>query len=151
VREDNQPRYLLYIVEYYWLRRLTFARLASSYLHCGEYMTPARAPETSLGEFEQLVLLALLRLRDNAYGATIHQEVQKRTRRQISISAVYTTLDRLEEKGLVQSRTGEPTPRRGGRRKKYFTLEPVGAEALAQSYRVFREMTRGLERQLAKH
>lgn len=113
-------------------------------------MTPSRAPEATLGEFEQLILLALLRLGDDGYGATIHREVQKRTRRVISISAVYTTLDRLEEKGLVTSRTGESTPRRGGRRKKYFALEAAGAEALAQSYRVFREMTRGLERQLEK-
>jgi len=104
----------------------------------------------SLGEFEQLILLALLRLHDNAYGATIHQEVQKRTRRPISISAVYTTLDRLTEKGLVESQVGDPTPRRGGRRKKFFRLMPEGAEALSQSYHVFREMTRGLERRLEK-
>jgi len=114
-------------------------------------MSPGRTPEVSLGEFEQLVLLALLRLRENGYGATIHHEVQARTRRAISISAVYTTLDRLEEKGLVRSRTGEPTPQRGGRRKKYYALEAAGAEALAQSYRVFKEMTRGLERQLVRH
>lgn len=110
----------------------------------------SRSQEISLGEFEQLVLLALLRLGDNGYGATIHQEVQKRTRRAVSISAVYTTLDRLEEKQLVRSRVGEPTPRRGGRRKKYYALVPAGADALAQSYRVFREMTRGLERQLER-
>jgi DNA-binding PadR family transcriptional regulator len=107
-------------------------------------------PDTSLGEFEQLVLLALLRLQDNAYGATIHMEVQKRTRRPISISAVYTTLDRLAEKGLVEPHIGDPTPRRGGRRKKFFRLLPEGAEALSHSYRVFRQMTRGLERQLEK-
>lgn len=109
-----------------------------------------RTQEITLGEFEQLILLALLRLRENAYGATIHQEVEKRTGRAISISAVYTTLDRLEEKGLVRSHAGEPTPRRGGRRKKFFRLEPEGADALARSYRVFREMTAGLERQLQK-
>lgn len=110
----------------------------------------SRSREISLGEFEQLILLALLRLGDNAYGATIHEEVQKRTRRAVSISAVYTTLDRLEEKQLVCSRIGEPTPRRGGRRKKYYALEPAGADALSQSYRVFRAMTRGLERQLER-
>ncbi len=109
-----------------------------------------RAAEPTLGEFEQLVLLALVRLRDNAYGATVHEEVQKRTHRPISISAVYTTLDRLEEKGLVESQMGDPTPRRGGRRKKFFSLRPQGAEALSHSYRIFREMTRGLERQLGK-
>jgi DNA-binding PadR family transcriptional regulator len=103
-----------------------------------------------LGEFEQIVLLALLRLGDAAYGATIHAEAQARTGREISISAVYTTLDRLEEKGLVGSRIGEPSPRRGGRRKKHYTLEPAGADALSRSYRVFRELTRGLERQLER-
>jgi DNA-binding PadR family transcriptional regulator len=108
----------------------------------------SRARGGSLGEFEQLILLALVRLRDNAYGATIHQEVQNRTRRPISISAVYTTLDRLAQKGLVEPQIGDPTPRRGGRRRKFFRLMPGGAEALSQSYRVFREMTRGLERQL---
>jgi len=113
-------------------------------------MASLGACDTSLGEFEQLILLALFRLSDNAYGATIHHEVQKRTRRPISISAVYTTLDRLAEKGMVDSRIGEPTPRRGGRRKKFFSLRPEGAQALSQSYRVFREMTRGLERQLEK-
>jgi DNA-binding PadR family transcriptional regulator len=111
-------------------------------------MVSHAARAASLGEFEQLILLALVRLCDNAYGATIHQEVQNRTRRPISISAVYTTLDRLAEKGFVESHTGDPTPRRGGRRKKFFRLMPDGAEALSQSYRVFREMTRGLERRL---
>ncbi len=103
------------------------------------------APPVSLGEFEQLVLLALLRLEDNAYGATIHQDVEARTGRTLSVSAVYTTLDRLEEKGLVRSRPGEPTARRGGRRTRLFSLTPCGAEALARSYRAFREMTAGLE------
>jgi PadR family transcriptional regulator PadR len=111
----------------------------------------SRGPrDASLGEFEQLILLALLRLQENAYGATIHMEVQKRTRRPISISAVYTTLDRLAEKGLVEPHVGAPTPRRGGRRKKFYRLLPEGAEALSQSYRVFREMTRGLEGRLER-
>ena len=104
----------------------------------------------SLGEFEQLILLGLFRLGENAYGATIHQEVQKRAGRDASIGAVYTTLDRLEEKGLITSRIGEPTKKRGGRRKKYYTLEPKGAEALARSYREFRGMVAGLEARLRK-
>ena len=104
----------------------------------------------ALGEFEQLILLALLRLGENAYGATIHGEVLKRTGRDVSISAVYTTLDRLEEKNMVRSRIGEPTPKRGGRRKKYYQLEPLGADALARSYREFRGMVSGLERRLEK-
>ena len=106
--------------------------------------------DKKLGEFEQLVLLALLRLRENAYGTTIREEIEKRTEREISIGALYTTLDRLEEQGLIQSRVGEPTPQRGGRRKKYFSLEPLGEEALAESYRAFKGMISGLEKQLGK-
>jgi PadR family transcriptional regulator len=104
----------------------------------------------SLGEFEQLILLGLFRLGENAYGATIHKEVQKRAGRDASISAVYTTLDRLEEKGLVSSRIGEPSKKRGGRRKKFYLLEPKGAEALGRSYREFHGMIAGLEARLKK-
>jgi DNA-binding PadR family transcriptional regulator len=117
-------------------------------LYIVEYMTFASTG--TLGEFEQLILLGLFRLGENAYGATIHGEVQKRTGRDVSISAVYTTLDRLEEKGMISSRIGEPTKIRGGRRKKYYRLEPQGAEALARSYREFRGMVAGLERRLEK-
>ena len=113
-----------------------------------EHMTSETT--SSLGEFEQLILLALLRLGENAYGATIHHELQKRTGREVSISAVYTTLDRLEEKQMVSFRIGEPTPRRGGRRKKFYRMEAQGAEALARSYREYRGMIAGLERQLEK-
>jgi len=67
-----------------------------------------------LGEFEHIVLLAVLRLSDQAYGVTVLREIAARTRREVSIGAVYATLDRLEAKGYVQSRTGDPTPERGG-------------------------------------
>jgi len=113
-------------------------------------MTKSRAVAETLGEFEQVVLLALVRLRENAYGATIHREIEKRTGRELSISAVYTTLDRLEHKGLVRSFVGEPTPERGGRRKRYFALRPAGEVALAASYRSYRGMVAGLERLLEK-
>src|SRR6185503_17800159 len=86
-----------------------------------------------LGEFEQLVLLALVRLRDDAYGMTIRQEIEKRTGRQVSIGAAYATLDRLEEKGYVSSRVADPSPQRGGRAKRYFRLTVSGAEALNRS------------------
>jgi PadR family transcriptional regulator PadR len=101
-----------------------------------------------LGEFEHLVLLAVLRLGDDAYGATIRREIERRTGRELSISATYVTLERLETKGLVTSRVGEPTAERGGRRRKYFTLLPVGRKALARSVRTFRVMAEGLEDQL---
>jgi PadR family transcriptional regulator len=106
--------------------------------------------EKKLGEFEQMVLLALLRLGENAYGSAVRVEIEKRTGREISIGALYTTLERLEKQGLVRSRIGEPTAERGGRRKKYFTLRPAGEEALSESYRAFKGMVSGLEKQLEK-
>lgn len=101
-----------------------------------------------LGEFEQLVLLAVLRLGSEAYGATIRREIERRTERELSISAVYTTLQRLEQKGLVRSRMGEPLPERGGRRRKYIELRPAGARALKVAYEAFVGMTAGLELRL---
>jgi PadR family transcriptional regulator PadR len=103
---------------------------------------------SALGEFEQLVLLALVRLGPEAYGATVRREIEGRAGRQLSISAVYTTLERLEQKGLVRSWIGEPTPQRGGRRRKHFELLPSGARALKVAYKAFADMTAGLERQL---
>ena len=86
-----------------------------------------------LGEFEQIVMLALARLGPDAYGMTIHDEIQKTIERDVSITAVYVTLSRLEKKGYVSTRLGEPSPERGGRAKRYFRLEPVGVAALRQS------------------
>lgn len=85
---------------------------------------------SSLGEFERAVLLALVGLRDDAYGMRIRQELEDRLGRAVSIGAVYTTLDRLEQKGFVRSYWGEPTPERGGRAKKYFEILAPGATAL---------------------
>jgi PadR family transcriptional regulator, regulatory protein PadR len=101
-----------------------------------------------LGEFEQLVLLALVRLGPDAYGASVRREIEGRTSRSVSISAVYTTLERLEQKGLVRSRIGEPTAERGGRRKKHFELLPLGARALKVAYDAFTEMAAGVEQRL---
>lgn len=103
-----------------------------------------------LGEFEQLLLFALLRLEDGAYGVTIRREVERRTNRSVAVGAVYTALQRLEDRGLVTSRVGEPTPERGGRRKRYYELEPAGARALAASYDNLREMAYGLAPKLAR-
>lgn len=101
-----------------------------------------------LGEFEQLVLVALLRLGADAYGATVRREIEDRANRELSIAAVYTTLERLERKGFVRSRIGEPTPQRGGRRRKYFDLLPPGARALQAAHKAYTRMTEGLEREL---
>jgi PadR family transcriptional regulator PadR len=103
-----------------------------------------------LGEFEQLLLFALLRLEDDAYGVTIRREIERRTSRSVAVGAVYTALQRLEDRGLVSSRVGEPTPERGGRRKRYYRLEPAGAKALGESYENLREMSKGLAPKLAR-
>ena len=86
-----------------------------------------------LGEFEQIVLLALARLGPDAYGMTIHDEIEKTIERSVSITAVYVTLSRLEKKGYVSTQLGEPSPERGGRAKRYFKLQPAGVTALKQS------------------
>lgn len=101
-----------------------------------------------LGDFEQLVLLGVLRLDTEAYGAAIRQEIHARCGRDVSINAVYTTLDRLERKGFLRSWTGEPTAQRGGRRKKFYALRPGGLAALRQAYRVFIAMADGLHGRL---
>jgi PadR family transcriptional regulator PadR len=77
-----------------------------------------------LGEFEHIIVLALLRLQDQAYGVTVRREIESRTRREVSIGAVYATLDRLERKGYVKSHRGDPTPERGGR-----SAQPLSAVA----------------------
>jgi DNA-binding PadR family transcriptional regulator len=104
----------------------------------------------TLGDFEQLVLLgvARLELQESSYGAAIRQEIHARTGRDVSINAVYTTLDRLENKGFLKSWVGEPTPQRGGRRRKFYALRPAGVAALRQAYRAFTAMVDGLQSQL---
>ena len=103
-----------------------------------------------LGEFEQLLLFALVRLGDDAYGVAIRQEVERRTGRMISAGAVYTALDRLEGRGFVSSRVGDPTPQRGGRRKRHYRLEPSGVLALSRCYDALREMTKGIGPKIAE-
>ena len=98
-----------------------------------------------IGEFEQLVLLALVRMGADTYGAAIRREIEARTGRELAISAVYITLDRLESKGFVKSRIGDPTPQRGGRRRKHFTLLPAGRRAITQVCRTFNLMVEGLD------
>jgi DNA-binding PadR family transcriptional regulator len=97
-----------------------------------------------LGEFEQLVLLALIRLGDEAYGMTVRREIETRAGRDVSIGAVYATLDRLEVKGLVRSKAGAASAERGGRPKKCFTITGAGARALEKSQQALRQMLDGL-------
>lgn len=83
-----------------------------------------------LGEFEQVVLLAVARLRGDGYGVSIRREIERRTGRDVTVGSVYATLARLEEKGMLASEEGDPTPRRGGRARRHFRILPVGVEAL---------------------
>ena len=99
----------------------------------------------TLGEFEQIVLLAILRLGDEAYGAAVRDVIAARTNRQPSAGALYTTLDRLEEKGLVRSRFGDPTPQRGGRAKRFFKVSAAGVEAVARAQRSYQQLLEGLK------
>ena len=105
-------------------------------------------PDLILGEFEQLVLLALARQGTEGYGVSICDDIVSRTGRDVSLGAVYKTLERLEDKGLVVSRVGEPTAARGGRRRKHFRLLAAGQRALKQSLAAIRSMTSGLEADL---
>lgn len=96
---------------------------------------------SSLGQFEQLVLTAILTLRENAYGVTIHAKVEELSRpRKAALGAVYATLDRLEDKGLIASWLSDPTPERGGRAKRHYRLEKAGARALRDSARTARRI-----------
>ncbi len=103
---------------------------------------------SQLGEFEQFLLFALVRLGDEAHGVSLRQEIERRTGRTVSAGAVYTAMDRLEGRGFISSRLGDPTPERGGRRKKLYSMEPRGAEALSNSYTALQEMAKGLGRKL---
>jgi PadR family transcriptional regulator, regulatory protein PadR len=103
-----------------------------------------------LGEFEQIVLLAILRVREDAYGVPIRLEIESRTGRSVTVGALYRTLDRLEEKGYVTSSFGDPTPARGGRSRRYFTVRPVGLRTLRASRDVLTAMWDGLEPQVPR-
>lgn len=101
-----------------------------------------------LGSLEHIVLLALVRLHDNAYGMTVRREIESRTGRDISIGAIYATLERLESKGLITSWVGEPTAERGGRAKRMFAVEAKGHKALRTSQEALRRMSSGLRTRL---
>ena len=108
------------------------------------YIVYVMAGRDYLGEFEHIVVLALLRLEDRAYGVTVRQEIQSRTNRDVSIGAVYATLDRLETKGYVRSRRGDPTPERGGRSKRFFRVTAEGLAAVDRTQSALHSMVEGL-------
>lgn len=97
-----------------------------------------------LGEFEYLLLTASMRLGENAYGAAIRQEIEDATGRQCSIGALYTTLDRLEQKGLIKTQMGDPTPERGGRSKRMVRVTAKGIKAAGDFYGAVRRVSRGV-------
>lgn len=101
--------------------------------------------QAAIPEFDQLVMLAVLRLGPEAYGIAIQREIGSRTGRQVPLSTIYATLTRLEARGFVRSQLGDPSPERGGRRKRLYAMEPTGVAALGQQYRQFRGMIHGLE------
>ena len=98
-----------------------------------------------LGEFEQVVLLAVLRMDDEAYAVPIRREIEKRTRRNVVRGALYVTLERLEEKGYVESWLADPTQERGGRPRRYYKVRPSGVSALEHSWSALQRMWEGLE------
>lgn len=104
-----------------------------------------------LGEFELIVLLAVVRLGENAYGVPVRREIEKRTKREVTVGALYRTLDRLEEKGHVSSWFSDPLPERGGRSKRYFRVEKLGIKALQQSERELSAMWAGIDLKKARH
>ena len=97
-----------------------------------------------MGEFEQLVLLAILRLGNDAYGMQVRREIEERTGREISIGAVYTALERLERKGYLRHRMGEPTAERGGRAKKHFRVLSAGVAAVEATRSALESMWDGV-------
>src|SRR6202035_5275240 len=97
-----------------------------------------------LGEFEQIVLLSVVRLADGAYGVPIRRENEKRGGRKGAVGGLYSTLDRLEAKGYLSSWFADPTPERGGRSRRYFRVEPPGLEALARAKEMFDRMWKGV-------
>ena len=102
-------------------------------------------PALNLGEFEQLILLAILRLGDDAYGVSIRAELTERGGRTVAPGALYTALERLEAKRLITSRMGDPTPQRGGRAKRYVTVTTSGIQALRRALRAYERLLDGLD------
>jgi DNA-binding PadR family transcriptional regulator len=101
-----------------------------------------------LGEFEHLVLLAVLRLGEGAYAVPIRDEILERGGRAVARGALYTTLDRLEQKGMLRSRVGEPLAERGGRARRYYTVTPSGLESLRAARTALDRLSSGLEPEL---
>ena len=110
--------------------------------HIQDYYSPV------LGEFEQLVLLSLLRLGNGAYGAAILRDIRERSGREVAVGTLYMTLGRLASKKMVVAYVGSPTSERGGRRRKHYLIDTPGEQALGRAYRTFQMMSEGLQERL---
>jgi len=108
------------------------------------------ADKSFLGEFEQMVMAAVLRLGDAAYGAAIVKEIEEQTGREVSGGSLYVTLDRLEAKGLITSRMADRSPRRGGRPKRFVRVTPTGLAAVRTGREAMLNLWRGIEETLEK-
>jgi PadR family transcriptional regulator PadR len=106
------------------------------------YKKSRKADAGTLGEFEVLVLSAVMAAGTDAYGVTIHEELEQlvSSKREVSLGSVYTTLERLERKGYVKSRFGDPTPERGGRAKRYYEVQGAGQRALRAALEPMRKV-----------
>jgi len=118
-------------------------------LLCQHLNLDAMNDVSTLGEFEQVVLLSVLRLGDEAYAVAIGEEILRCTGRGVSRGSIYITLDRLETKGYLKSRLADPTPERGGRAKRFYTLRPRAVDALKECRRQLVALWRGLDSVLA--
>ena len=107
-------------------------------------------PDIYLGEFEQIVLLAILRLGDDAYAIPVREEIEKRTGRSVARGALYTALERLETKKCLRSRMSDPLPERGGRSRRYYSVTPAGLAALRASRAALLALWKGVESQLER-
>lgn len=107
-------------------------------------------PDIYLGEFEQIVLLAILRLGDEAYAIPVRAEIESRTGRAVTRGALYTALERLETKKCLRSRMSDPLPERGGRSRRYYAVTPAGLSALRASRAALLALWQGVESQLER-
>lgn len=98
-----------------------------------------------LSQLELMVLLAILRIRENAYGMSIAREIERHGGRELALAGIYTALERLEEKGLVNSRRGAPTPERGGKARTFFDVTATGLTAVRSTYATFSRLSAGLK------
>jgi PadR family transcriptional regulator, regulatory protein PadR len=112
---------------------------SANFFYKNEFMS-----DTELTTLEQHLLLAIIALHPNGYGVSIQDHIKERTGREPSTGSIYASLDRLEEKGLVKSRQGEPTKERGGKRKLYFTITARGQHTLRQSLQAIDALSHGL-------